>query len=381
MEALPRLGIVCDLLQERWTSMDLAGNMLARELRNLYSLSFVTAQLRPHYSRHFQKCRLVDKAERAFNRFAKYPLWLLRQRKKFDLFHIVDHSYAHLAHYVPAERTIVTCNDTDAFRCLLEPPQEERSLPFKQMTARILAGLKRAAQVICISRATADELAANYGISRHRITVVHLGVSPVFTAAVTPCENVPIEQLRCLQPSSMRILHVGNTIPRKRIDLLLRVFAEVRKRIPDAVLLRVGGTFTPEQQILLRTLGLTESVQVLPFLTERQLAAVYRQSTLLLLTSDREGFGLPLLEAMACGLPVVASDIPAYREIGGRAALFCRVGDLNEFIRSVMQLSHGVERENRHRAGLVQARKFSWSKCANQTVNVYRKVLAGLVIE
>jgi glycosyltransferase involved in cell wall biosynthesis len=380
LEVLPRLGIVCDLPQEHWTSMDLVGNMLAEKLRDLYSPSFVATQLRPRYSRHFQKLKLVDRAERAINRFARYPLWLWRQRKNFDLFHIVDHSYAHLAHCVPPERTIVTCNDTDAFQCLLEPAQEERSLPFKRITARILAGLKRAAQIVCISRATADELTANYGISPQRITVVHLGVSPVFTPAVTPCEDVPMEQLQRLQPSSMRILHVGNTIPRKRIDLLLRIFAEVRKRIPDAVLLRVGGAFTREQQIVLRALGLTESVQVLPFLTERQLAAVYRQSTLLLLTSEREGFGLPLLEAMACGLPVVASDIPAFREVGGQAALYCRIDDLDEFIRCVVRLRHGVERENCRRAGLAQARKFSWAQCADQTVNVYRKLLAGLVL-
>lgn len=379
LEALPRLGIVCDLVEEDWTSMDLVGNMLVKELRGLYAHNFVTTQLRPCYRRHFRKLKLVDRAERAFNRFAKYPLWLLRQRRNFDLFHIVDHSYAHLVHCVPAHRTIVTCNDTDAFQCLLEPTRERRSLSFKRIAARILSGLTKAAQIICISRATADELATSYGISPQRITVVHLGVSPVFTPAVTPCENVAIEQLGCLQSSSMRILHVGNTIPRKRIDLLLRVFGEVRKRIPDAVLLRVGGAFTPEQQMLLATVGLAGSVQVLPFLTEHQLAAVYRQSTLLLLTSEREGFGLPLLEAMACGLPVVASDIPAFREVGGHAALYCRINDLNEFIRRVVQLSHGVERENRRRAGLVQARKFNWAKCANQTVNVYGKILAGLL--
>jgi glycosyltransferase involved in cell wall biosynthesis len=74
----------------------------------------------------------------------------------------------------------------------------------------------------------------------------------------------------------------------------------------------------------------------------------------------------------------VASDIPAYREVGGQAALYCGVGDVNEFIRRVVQLSHGVERGNRHRAGLAQSRKFSWTKCADQTVNVYRKVLTGL---
>jgi glycosyltransferase involved in cell wall biosynthesis len=379
--ACTRLGIVCDLLQENWTSMDLVGDILTRELRERHSASFVTTQLRPSYGRHFRRRRLIDRTERAVNRFAKYPLWLTQQRKNFDLFHIVDHSYAHLAHCLPADRTVITCNDTDAFQCLLQSSEEKRSPAFRWITARILEGLKKVAQITCISKATADDLMANYGVSPQKITVVHLGVSPVFSPAVAPGENMMLEQLECLPPSRLRILHVGSTIQRKRIDLLLRIFAEIRKIIPDAVLLRVGGAFMQEQQTLLHTLRLTDSVQVLPFLSERQLAAVYRQSTLLLLTSEREGFGLPLLEAMACGLPVVVSDIPAFREVGCQAALFCQLDDIREFVRCAVQLSHGPYREACRCIGLTQARKFSWARCANETVNLYKKVLDGSCFE
>ena len=112
------------------------------------------------------------------------------------------------------------------------------------------------------------------------------------------------------------MLHVGSTIARKRIDTLLRVFAGIRRARPDARLVRVGGPFTAEQRALVRELQLEDAIVVLPFLDRSTLAAVYRQSAVLLLPSEREGFGLPVLEALACGTPVIASDIEALREVG-----------------------------------------------------------------
>ncbi len=122
----PRIALVCDLLQENWPSMDLVGDRLLHNLRQDHAASFHVERLRPLYTRHLKnlaqgRMKLADTTERAFNRFVKYPRWLSRQSESFDLFHIVDHSYAHLVHRLPPQRTVVTCHDTDAFRCLLEP--------------------------------------------------------------------------------------------------------------------------------------------------------------------------------------------------------------------------------------------------------------------
>ena len=107
----------------------------------------------------------------------------------------------------------------------------------------------------------------------------------------------------------VELLHVGSTIPRKRIDVLLDVFAGVRQARPEVRLTRVGGPFTAEQRVRARELGVLDAIHVLPFVDRATLGAVYRRSSLALLTSDREGFGLPIVEALACGTPMVASDI------------------------------------------------------------------------
>ncbi len=215
-----------------------------------------------------------------------------------------------------------------------------------------------------------------------KISVVNLGVSSVYSPEADPAADQEAEQL--LEPASgqIKVLHVGSSIPRKRIDVLLRAFAEIKKDVPRAMLLRVGGPCISEQNALARYLGVESSILVLPYLSDRQLAAVYRKSTLLLLPSQREGFGLPLLEAMACGLPTVASDIPALREVGGSAPLYSAVGDIQGLSHNALKLIHAAETQpdgwRQHRgASLMQAKQFSWERCARETAAIYGKVLAA----
>lgn len=383
-----RVAIVCDLLQENWPSMDLVGDMLFRHLQQGHASRFMVERLRPEYSRHLVRFskgpfRTADTAERALNRFVRYPQWLGRQKGNFDLFHVVDHSYAHLVHRLPAERTVVTCHDTDAFRCLMAPGESPALRVRRGITKRVLSGLQMAAAIICDSDATAGELLAHNWAQPEKVHVVSLGVSPVYSPEADPEADRKIEQL--LGPASERacILHVGSTIPRKRIDVLLHTFAAVKKASPAAMLLRVGGLLTTEQKTLAQRLDVESSIISLPFLTEQMLAAVYRKSALLLLPSEREGFGLPLLEAMACGLPIVASDISALHEVGGNAARYSPVADIESFSRHALNLIHAFQNEpqkmQQYRdACLLQARQFSWERCARETAAVYEKILDRL---
>jgi glycosyltransferase involved in cell wall biosynthesis len=147
-------------------------------------------------------------------------------------------------------------------------------------------------------------------------------------------------------------------------------------------LLRVGGAFTPQQLQLLRSLGLENVVHVLPYLTPRQLASVYRRADLLLQTSEAEGFGLPLGEAMACGCPVVASDLPVLREVGGGATSYCPVGDLDSWTERVVQLLHERSQDAaawdlRLKGSIAQAACFSWVESASQTAAVYKTLFSA----
>ncbi|MBV9957292.1 MAG: glycosyltransferase family 4 protein, partial [Acidobacteria bacterium] len=362
---LPRVAVICDLPEENWHSMDLVAEMLLKHLRAEHAESVSAEGIRPHLKRRLgfwpRPSAVAHNADRLFNRFWDYPRLLRRERERFDLFHLVDHSYAQLVRELPAERTIVTCHDLDTFRCVLEPEREPRGRWFVAMTERILDGLRRAARVTCDSVATRDELLKFELVPASRAVVIPNGVHP--SCSPEPEAAADAEAVRLLGDESdavVDLLHVGSTIPRKRLDVLLRVFAEVQKEFKGARLLRVGGAFTDEQSKLAERLGLSQAILVLPQLSRPVLAAVYRRAALVLQPSEREGFGLPVVEALACGAPVVASDLDVLREVGGEAAVYCPVADISAWSEALSALLHErrdePERwEARRRAGLTQA--------------------------
>src|SRR5207237_3958855 len=126
-------------------------------------------RVRPAFRRRFARLPAAGKgrgarnADRLINRLVDYPLALRRLagRGGFDLFHVVDHSYSQLVHVLPADRAVLTCHDLNTFRCLLEPEREPRPYWFRAMARRVLAGLQKAAVVVCDSDATRQALRAH----------------------------------------------------------------------------------------------------------------------------------------------------------------------------------------------------------------------------
>jgi glycosyltransferase involved in cell wall biosynthesis len=381
------IAIVDDLGQEGWPSMDLVAEMLmtvlVRDHRAAVGVTRICPPMKRRFSLISRRAFHLANADRFCNRFWDYPRHVRRHRNSFDVFHIIDHSYSQLAHELPPNRTIITCHDLDTFRCLFEPSRERRSFPFRAMMRRVLDGFRKAARVTCDTAAIRDELRA-YGLfPPERLTVVPNGVHPSCTTKPDPPAD--IKAARLLGPertSSIEILHVGSTIPRKRIDVLLEVVAAVRKEFPHARLIRAGGRFSRDQESQLSRLNLADSVVVLPFLDRAVLAAIYRRAALVLLLSDREGFGLPVIEAMACGTPVVGSDIPALREVGGEAVTYCPVGDVPTWSKTVIELLCERAKKpekwaERRAAGIAQASKFTWEEYASKMVAIYKEVLAS----
>ena len=152
---------------------------------------------------------------------------------------------------------------------------------------------------------------------RHAPNRAARGPPLVHAAARSAADRLAAELLG--PEESTDIVHVGSTIPRKRIDVLLRVLASLVPACPRVRLLRVGGPFTPEQFALAASLGVDHRIVHRRISSARPPGVDLRRADAVLLTSEREGFGLPIVEALACGTPVVASDIPVCREVGGDA--------------------------------------------------------------
>ena len=379
-----RVAVICDFLEEAWPSMDLNGDLLYEFLARNHAGQVAATQVRPHFHRRFGRLLMAKpvawNADRLLNRHLDYPRWLRARRSQYDLFHIVDHSYSQLIHVLPPRRTVVTCHDLDTFRCLLEPGSEKRPRWFRAMSQRILNGFLQAAHVITNSGTTREELLRYRLFPAEKITVIHSGVHPAFSALEDPSAALEADRLLGVSsPGEILVLSVGSTIPRKRIDILLRVFAAVRREFPQARLVRVGGAFTPAQLQLARELGVEPAITILPFLERTVLASVYRRVSLLLQTSESEGFGMPLAEAMACGCPVVASDLSVLREIGGAACSYCRLGDIDDWKRAVIGLLAGGAQpdvtEIRRQQALDQVARYTWAENARRTIQVYFQVL------
>jgi glycosyltransferase involved in cell wall biosynthesis len=374
---IPRVALLCDSPDEQWPSMDTVGLMLAGELAHEESIRVerIAPGIRA-VTRNFTVNRLGL-------RFIDYPQWIVRNRRRFDLFHIVDHSYSQIAHALPPGRTVITCHDLDTFRCVLEPERDPRGFFFRAMTKRILDGFRGAAHVACDSGATRDELLRLNVLPAERMSVAPLGAHPSCSPEPDPAADAEAERLLGrMQAGTAELLHVGSTIARKRIDVLLRTLAELRRRDVAVRLVRVGGPLGEEQRALARELNLEPVLVELPFLSREVLSAVYRRSALVLQPSSGEGFGLPVAEAMACGTPVIASDLPVLREVGGEIASYCAVGNVPQWAAEVerllrMRADEPEEWEQYRKQCLKQGSCFSWENYARRMLGVYNKILNG----
>ena len=388
-----RVAVIADYLEEGWPSMDLVADMLFDRLQREHASMIEPTLVRPRMRRRAGRLpgsarhALLPNLDRIANRLWDYPRTVAGFGERFDLFHIVDHSYSQLVHRLPPNRTIVTCHDLDTFRSVLDPAIERRSPLFRAMTRHILEGLRKAGHIACDSNATRDALVAKASIPLERTTVVPNGPHPSCSPNAEPAADV--EAARLLGPRSgfVDLLHVGSTIQRKRIDVLLRVFKAVRDIYraevghgPALRLIRVGGPFTAAQQAMVRDLQLGNAIVVLPMLDRATLASVYRRSAVLMMPSEREGFGLPVLEAMACGTPVVASDVDAMREVGGFAASYCPIDDVDAWSATIVRLLR-ERRDNRAQwtmrseTGIRRAAAFSWSRYATDVVAIYARMV------
>ncbi len=216
-------------------------------------------------------------------------------------------------------------------------------LVFKTMVPR---AAKQAARVLTVSERTRRDLVELYGIADERIVVTPNGVDPAYTPGAGARDYA---------------LLVGAVQERK--NPLAALAAAKHAGLP----LVVAGP--PKDADLTHELE-RRGARVTGYVPQAQLVELYRGAACVLQTSRYEGFGLPVLEAMACGTPVVAVDEPALREVGGDAAIYASEDGLADAIRRAL-----AEREERSAAGIAQARLFSWEVTARHTLEVYQDVL------
>lgn len=249
------------------------------------------------------------------------------------------------------------------------PPTKARYL--RAMVGRSARAARR---VIAVSGHTRSDLIELAGVPEERIEVVYSGIDPRFRP-LAPEKSDGFR--RTVFGGRPYILHVGTLQPRKRIDLLIRAFADLRGRakVPH-VLALVGarGWMYAELHALVDTLGVREHVHFAEYVPDEGLPLWYNCAEVFAYPSVYEGFGLPVLEAMACGTPVLTSRSSSLLEIAGDAAMTVEpdsVESLTEGLAAI--LAHEDRRTRMIDAGLKRAAGFTWPATARVTVGVYER--------
>jgi glycosyltransferase involved in cell wall biosynthesis len=278
----------------------------------------------------------------------------------------------HFARYALFRRQpfIVTVHDIARFRFGFD----RESLVERLMLKLDVLGIRRAAHIIATSQHTKDDVMQYLGIPGEKITVIYNGSD----CRVFKPPNGDSEPL-----NGRFILYVGSERPRKNLGRLFEAFAELRPEFDGLKLVKVGPVgrsraYRQDTMRRLNCLAIIDDVVFVDYVPENDLAGYYKSAELLAYPSFYEGFGLPPLEAMCSGCPVVTSNTSSLPEVVGEAGIMVSPTDTGGWVEAMRRVLINRElRSDMIAKGLEQSRKFSWDRTAQQTLEVYRKFADG----
>ncbi|MDD8027459.1 MAG: glycosyltransferase family 1 protein [Acidobacteriota bacterium] len=319
----------------------------------------------------FARARFLDK---------KWPvravnfLWQDLGRPRLDALAGVRLDLTHSATPLPLPtrgRTVVTVCDL----FFMENPAKADREARRKFLGKTAGALRRADGVLTISDFSRRGILDRFGLPAEKVKTTYLGLSPAFRAPAEPARAGALRrELRLPGPF---LLFVGATEPRKNLPRLIdamRILSDRGRPTPLVIAGRPGGD-QEAVQAAIRDHGLESLVRMAGYRSDEDVRALYDAATALVFPSLGEGFGLPLLEAMACGLPAAVSGVSALPEIGGGAALYFDPTDAEAMAAAIQTLldDEGLRRDLRGK-GLRRAADFTWTKTAAGTLDFYRQV-------
>jgi glycosyltransferase involved in cell wall biosynthesis len=267
---------------------------------------------------------------------------------------------------------VITVHDLNFFYY----PQFLTAESHRYYNGQIEWAVRRADHVLADSHSTKSDLSSLLGVGPEKITVVHLAANPAFRPLPEPEANRTTARYG-LEPGYL--LCVGTLEPRKNIPGLLQAYRLLFDgAVTVAPLVLVGGKGWLYDEIFERVeeLHLTQQVRFLHGVSDADLVGLYNGACLLTTVSFYEGFGLPALEAMACGTPVVVADRASLPEVVGEAGLLVNPDDPEDIARALARvLTEESLRGRMRELGLAQAARFTWEEAARKTLAVYLSVL------
>ncbi|WP_013323523.1 glycosyltransferase family 4 protein [Gloeothece verrucosa] len=224
--------------------------------------------------------------------------------------------------------------------------------------------LQQAGHIVCNSQATAQDIIDFFGISAQKITPIPLAYDATHFRPL----NLP-------KPSQPYFIYLGRPNPYKNLPRLLQAFAQLKNR-NDYQLWIAGPSdrrYTPKLQTAVEELGLTHQVKFLDYVSYGQLPVILNRALALVFPSLWEGFGLPVLEAMACGVPVITSNLSSLPEVAGDAAILINPDQTHEITAAMTAIANDSQLQSHlSKLSLQRASQFSWAKTGQATLNILR---------
>jgi glycosyltransferase involved in cell wall biosynthesis len=284
-----------------------------------------------------------------------------------ELFHATEHLLPPL-HGVP---TVLTVHDM-IFRLF---PEHQKRLNYWYLNATMPLYCRRANAIITVSESSKRDIVAHYGLNPDKITVIYEAAAPEF-APVPPAVADGVRQ-RYRLPDRY-LIHVGTIEPRKNLTRLVEALQRLRDEGLTVPLVLVGGKGWLYHDFFqrLEELDVRPTVFFTGYVPSADLPALYGAAVAAVVPSVYEGFGLPILESMACGTPVICSELSSLPELGGEAACYFNPYDVEAMAEAIRTVWAEAElRQEMCRRGWEQAAKFSWERAAEETLAVYESVL------
>ncbi len=263
---------------------------------------------------------------------------------------------------------VVTLHDA---KPILFPSTSNRR-SWKQTLKNIIApdSLQKIDHVVTVSECSRRDLIEQMGISADRITVIYQGVDLEHFTPAVPLQGVRFEFMPY-------VLCVAGTDPSKNVKSLIAAFSNLAPEIRSQHHLVLVGDVNRNKalQLCVQEQGIAENTVFTGVVSDSQLAALYQNASVFVFPSLYEGFGLPVLEAMACGCPVITSNISSLPEVVGEAGILVNPRDLEKLVEAMTKvLTDNTLAETLRKQGRVQAEKFSWENTARATADLYERI-------
>ncbi|MFO7536398.1 MAG: glycosyltransferase family 1 protein [Kiritimatiellia bacterium] len=360
--------------------------LAALDSKNRYTLLFDRADLRDRTGREAGLADHPNFESRVlpYGVFSARSQWALPgflRSEKIDLFHSPNYMIPLAAfprHRPGRARAVVTIHDVIPLLFPDHAPRSRKSRFFFLYKWLMTEVARRADGIITVSETSRRDCLKLLSVAPERadrVAAIPNGVSSRFQ----PAGGKPAPRKDPADTATPRsCLYVGRADPYKNLNGLVRAFALARSRLPFPLRLVIAGPLDeryPEAPSLARELGVTDQIAWTGYLSDAELVRLYQEADLLALPSRYEGFGLPVVEAMACGTPVLISTASALREVAGDAALMADPDDIGAMAGRLQEiLMQPALAEKLVEKGVARAATFTWARTAAETLALYGKI-------